>query len=142
MLQELSRLSVEANQLRMAVEEARTAAEDSRRGRLALQVTWLMFASYLTLPACLACACPGIAMRCKLSLHQQWHVSLRPALFLLMCVQSQLDEATSSIQQLQAALSRTATGAAGVCYLRVVTALHVVCFPLYLVPETLDNTQG
>ncbi len=38
LLQELSRLSAEANQLRMAVEEARAAAEEGRRGRAALQV--------------------------------------------------------------------------------------------------------
>lgn len=37
-LQELSRLSVEAGQLRAAVEEARVAAEEARRGRAALQV--------------------------------------------------------------------------------------------------------
>jgi hypothetical protein len=37
------------------------------------------------------------------------------AMSLLTCAQNQLDEATSSIHQLQAALSRTATGAAGVC---------------------------
>jgi len=37
-LQDLSRLSVEAGQLRAAVEEARAAAEDARRGRAALQV--------------------------------------------------------------------------------------------------------
>lgn len=42
-LQDLSRLSVEASQLRLAVEEARAAAEEGRKGRAALQVgyTWL-----------------------------------------------------------------------------------------------------
>jgi hypothetical protein len=38
LLQELSRVSAEASQMRMAVEEARAAAEDGRRARAALQV--------------------------------------------------------------------------------------------------------
>jgi hypothetical protein len=61
-----------------------------------------------------------------------YHVKLHPAVFVLTCVQMQLDEATSSIQQLQAALARTATGAAGVGNLRVVTVLHLKHAPTQL----------
>lgn len=57
-------MSAEAGQLRMAMEEARAAAEEARRVRASLQ--------------------------------------------------AQLDDAGNSIQQLQATLARTATGAAGV----------------------------
>lgn len=126
-LQELLRLSAEANQLRAAVEEARGAAEESRKGRLALRVRRLAGPDpqpALTVHSTLTHTTHAPALWLNAWETRQacsvksavYLVELRVGAFvslLLLPLQSQLDEAASSIQQLQAALSRTATGAAG-----------------------------